>query len=608
MRQSRTTVTVLGSLFLLSFAALSQVSTGTLVGTVLDATGAVVPNAKVVATNVATGVTASTVATGVGDYRIGGLIAGAYSATASATGFTGSTLQGLTIDANKTVTANFSLAVGAVSTTVEVTTESAAIIDTTTATIQTTFDTQMVRDLPVSGIGLGVANLSLLGAGVSSNGGIGAGEGPSVGGQRPRNNNFMIEGVDANNKTVTGSLIRTMPNDAVAEFTILQNQQGAQYGHSSGGQFNTILKSGTNAFHGTAYEYMQNRNLNAIDQVVQNQAISAGVTPSNPRSDNNRFGGSIGGPVIKNKLFFFGLYEYNPVGASATPASLLAPTAAGYAALSGISGLSAPNLGILKQYLPPAVNANEQPLTIGNTSIPIGDLQVISPNYQNNQSTVETFDYNISDKDQLRGRYIYNRLSQVDVQASLPSFFTFSNNVYHVASLAEYHNFSPTLTNELRLGYNRFNQPVDAGNFKYAGLDAFPNITLDDLGGVNIGPDPNGPQTTIQNTYQLTDNVTWVKGAHTFQMGYDGRRSISPQTFTQRSRGDYDYSTLEGFLRDQTPDTSAQRSLGNPVYYGDQYNTYLYAQDAWRLRPNFTLNLGVRYEYTTVPVGERNQI
>ena len=175
-------------------------------------------------------------------------------------------------------------------------TGSAVVIDTTTATIQNTFDTDFARDLPISSLGIGVANLSLLGAGVASSGNIGAGEGPSVGGQRPYNNNFMIEGVDANNKVVTGSLIRTMPNDAVSQFSVLQNQEGAEYGHSSGGQFNTILKSGTNTFHGTAYEYLQNRNLNAIDQIIQNQAIASGVRPSNPRSDNNRFGGSLWRP------------------------------------------------------------------------------------------------------------------------------------------------------------------------------------------------------------------------------------------------------------------------------------------------------------------------
>jgi hypothetical protein len=591
---------------LLSYSAFAQVSSGILVGTVLDASGAAVPNAKIEATNTATAVVSSTAATQAGDYRIGGLVAGSYSVTATASGFAGATVHNVTVDANKIATQNISLAIGQVATNVEVT-ESIVNIDTTTATIQNTFDTQMVRDLPVSGVGLGVANLSLLNAGVGSNGGIGAGEGPTVGGQRPRNNNFMLEGVDANNKSVTGSLLRTIPNDAVSEFTVLQNQESAQYGHSSGGQFNVLLKSGGNAYHGTAYEYMQNRDLNAIDQQVQSQAIASKLRPSNPRSDNNRFGGSFGGPVLKNKLFFYGLYEYNPVGQSATPASVAAPTAAGLSALSALPGISATNLAIFKQYVPVAAVADPSlALTVGATTIPVGLLQFASPNYQNNQSVATTFDYNISDRDKLSGRYIYNRLSQVDVAATIPAFYTFNNNTYHVASLAENHNFSPTVVNEMRLGYNRLNQPVSAGNFSYPGLDAFPDIVLNDLQ-LELGPNSNAPQITIQNTYQLLDNITWVKGRHTLQFGFDGRRAISPQTFTQRSRGDYEYNSIEVFLRDLTPDSLAQRSLGNPVYYGDQYSTYEYAQDTWRMRPNLTVNLGLRYEYTTIPVGERSQ-
>jgi hypothetical protein len=602
------------TLAFLSFTAIAQVSTGTVLGTILDASGAAVPNAKVDARNADTGVVSSSTSSGAGEYRIGNLLAGTYSITASAAGFSGSTLNNVTIDANKVATENLTLAVGQVSTNVEIT-ESIVNIDTTTATIQNTFDQQMVRDLPVSSIGLGVANLSLLSAGVSSNGGIGLGDGPSVGGQRPRNNNFTIDGVDANNKSVTGSLIREIPNDAVGEFTILQNQQSAQYGHSSGGQFNTILKSGGNSFHGTAYDYLQNRNLNAIDQQVQNQAIAAGEKPSNPRSDSNRFGGSFGGPAIKNKLFFFGLYEYNPVGQSATPASVNAPTAAGFAALSAIPGLNATNLGVFKQYVPVAAVADPKLAEkVAGVTIPVGGLQFASPNYQNNQSVVTTFDYNISDKDKLSGRYIYNRLAQVDVNATLPSFYTFNNNIYHVASIAEYHNFSPTLVNEARIGYNRLNQPVSAGNFKYPGLDSFPDLVINDTLNLELGPDSNSPQTQIQNTYQLVDNMTWIKGSHTIQFGFDGRRAISPQTFTQRGRGDYEYGTdqsitgLEAFLRDLTPDSLAQRSVGSPVFYGDQYATYEYLQDTWRFRPNLTINAGVRYEYTTVPFGQRSQI
>jgi hypothetical protein len=585
----------------------AQVSSGTLVGTVLDASSAGVPKAKVDARNLETNVVTSTIANDAGDYRIGNLVAGTYSITASAAGFSTSTMQNIIVAANKTATANLTIQVGSVSTIIDVTT-SAPVIDTTSATIQNTFDNQMARDLPISGIGAGVINLSLLSAGVAGNSNLGVGEGPSVGGQRPRNNNFMIEGIDANDKNTTGSLIRYIPNDAVAEFNILQNQEGAQYGHSSGGQFNTILKSGTNTFHGTAYEYLQNRNLNAIDQIVQNQAIAVGQRPSNPRFDNNRFGGSFGGPIKKDKLFFFGLYDYNPVGASSTPASVSAPTAQGIAALSSIPGLSSTNLSVFKQYTPVAAVADPSlAIKVAGVTIPLGTLQFASPNYQNNQNLVTTFDYNISSKDQLRGRYIYNRLGQIDTQATLPQFFIFNISIYHVASLAEYHNFSPNVNNEFRLGYNRLNVPLLAGDFKFPGLDAFPNVTIDELG-LNIGPDINAPQGRTQNTYQLQDNVTWVKGRHTLQFGFDGKRFISPQTFTQRGRGDYDYSGLEVYLRDLTPDSLAQRSVGAPVFYGDQYQTYEYAQDTWRYRPNLTLSLGLRYEYTTIPVGERSQI
>jgi outer membrane receptor protein involved in Fe transport len=177
----------------------------------------------------------------------------------------------------------------------------------------------------------------------------------------------------------------------------------------------------------------------------------------------------------------------------------------------------------------------------------------------------------------------------------------------HLASLSEYHIFSPSVTNELRLGYNRKSDNIVVPNFSYPGLDAFPNITIDELGTLDIGPHDEAPQYTIFNTYQLVDNVTWTHGAHTFKFGFDGRKLISPQQFTQRSRGDYHYSSLDLFLRDISPDVQAERSLGAPTYYGDQIATYAFAQDTWKIRPNVSLDLGVRYEYTSVPYGEKSQ-
>ena len=444
---------------------------------------------------------------------------------------------------------------------------------------------------------------------MTSSGGLGAGAGPSVGGQRPRNNNFTIEGIDNNSKSVTGPLV-FIPNDAVAqEFTLLQNQYTAEYGHSSGGQFNTVVKSGTNSFHGMLFDYIQNRNLDAIDQQVANSDLAGGVKPYNTRYDYNRLGGQFGGPMLRNKLFFFADFEYNPIGNAAVPASIFSPTAAGFSQLASIPGISSTNLGILQKYLPAAsVGTDSTAITVNgnNYSIPIGQLNVVGPSYSNNYYGILSMDYNFSDKDQIRGRFIYNKNEGIDTAASLPVFFQALPTTYYLGTLTEFHNFSPSVVNEFRLGYNRFNNSTPSGNFTFPGLDQFPNLDLDDLG-LSVGPDGNAPQFTIQNTYQVTDNLSWTYKNHTLKFGFDGRKLISPQSFTQRSRGDYEYSNIGVFLTDQYPDVFGERSTGNYIYYGDNINAYSYAQDTWKVTPHFTMNLGVRYEFTSVPYAERLQ-
>ncbi len=584
---------------LFSLASFAQSTSGNLVGTILDASGAAVPSATVTALNVDTGVKATAKSNENGEYRFSNLAVGNYDITSSAPGFSGASLKGAVIELNKTATANITMQIGSVTTTVEV--QGAGIaIDTTTAQIQNSFESKMAADLPSASVGLGVLNLSLLGAGVASSGGVGAGTGPSVGGQRPRNNNFTIEGVDNNNKAVTGPQV-FIPNDAVSNFTLLQNQFSPEYGHSSGGQFNTVVKSGTNQVHGSIYDYLQNRNLNAVDQANANQGIR-----NNPRYDQNRLGASIGGPIIHNKLFYFGNFEYNPQGLSSTPSSVVeTPTAAGYAALGAIPGVSQTNLNVLKQYATASAVASDT-IKVGGVSIPVGVLPLASPNFTNNYAAIASVDYTLSDRDQLRGRYIYNKTSAIDTAATFPSFFLSVPTTQYLVTLTEYHNFSPNLTNEFRLGYNRYNNTTPAGDFKFPGLDQFPNIVLNDLN-INLGPDGNAPQFTIQNLYQFTDNITWVKGSHTIKIGFDGRKYISPQSFTQRARGEYNYNDTDLFLRDLTPDNLSERSIGNVVYYGDQTALYPYINDTWRIRPNFTLNLGLRYEFTSVPFSQRSQ-
>ena len=614
----------------------AQVISGDLVGTIFDKTGAVVPNAAVEAVNAETGVRFSAQANEAGEYRFNNLPVGVYNVSASAANFAKTTVNAFRVELNKTSTLPITLEVKGAVTSIEVS-GAAVALDTTTATLANTFDTQLTSTLPSATVGSGVLNLSLLGSGVASSGGVGAGSGPSIGGQRPRNNNFTIEGVDNNSKSVTGPLVG-VPNDAVAELSILQNQYSPEFGHSSGGQFNTIIKSGTNSFHGGAYLYSQNRNFNAVDVSLKNQGIF-----SNPRYDNNRMGGDVGGPIFKNKLFFFGDLEYDPVGqASVSASALCSPTSAGYTQLASIvaaDNYNATNLGILQKYSAPAATAtgctsvsskdpannpsanqifiqdpngpiaqkNSQGTVVAHWSgIPVGVNPVQAPNFTNNWAVLGSIDYDISTADQLRGRYIYNRAVGLDAAPNLPAFFLSAPTKNHLVTINEYHTFRPNLTNEFRVGYNRFTNVTNTGNFQFSGLDSFPNLEFFDLN-LQVGPDPNGPQFTIQNLYQMSDAITWTKGHHTFKAGVEGRKYISPQSFTQRSRGDYDYTTLDLYIRDITPDFLAERSLGDPVYYGDQSAIYWFANDEWRIRTNLTVNLGLRYEYSTIPVGERQQ-
>jgi hypothetical protein len=597
----------------------AQTVSGDLTGTIYDATGATVPDATVMVKNDATGVENTTKSSLTGEYHISNLPAGTYTVTVTASGFTKEQVHAVAVTLNKVTTTNVKLEVGTNVEQVEVT-SAAASIDTTTASVQSSFDTASLSDLPSSSSGSGVINLSLLNAGVSTSGTIGLGSGPSVGGQRPRNNNFTIEGIDNNSGSVTGPLV-TVPNDAVAEFTVQQNQITPEFGHSSGGQFNQVVKSGGNALHGNAYEYLQNRNFDAADNL---NAVNGDEL--HPRYDNNRFGGYLSGPIKKNKIFFYGLFEYNPVGQSATPGALYAPTAAGWSTLSGIAGINQTSLSQLKLYLGtaptaiptsvfgpyPLVGPGNESLgwtaaqTAAAKTIPVGQISFNSPAYTNSDAGVGSMDVNISEKDSLRARFILNRSGFIDTSAELPIFYqTVPTNNYLVA-VSEFHTFSPTLTNEFRLGYNRYSNSYPAGDYKWPGLDQFPNINVFEIN-AQLGPDGNAPQSGTQNQYQISENLAWTKGAHNLKFGFDGWDQISPQSFTQRSRGDYEWSYLSDYLFDYNPDYIAQRSLGGAEYYGNRTFLGFYANDAWKVKPNLTVNIGVRYEYQTVPESEQQQ-
>ncbi len=414
---------------------------------------------------------------------------------------------------------------------------------------------------------------------------------------------------------------------------MLQNQFDSEFGHSSGGQFNTTVKSGTNSFHGSLYEYFRNRNLDAVDNV----AVLQGLT-SNPRMDNNRYGATFGGPIIKNKLFFFDDFERQPYGfTSLGGPTVSTPTAAGLAAISADPNASATNLGIFKQFVPLAPGTSPSCIQFdgnlpagevgpgGGTNfssfsapangscaagtVEVGDISITPHAFIDYENFVQSIDYNMSDRDQIRGRFVYNKSDGLDTVPQLPVFYTNLPQRFYLINVSEYHTFTPSITNEFRVGFNRFRQNFTVGNFQYPGLDAFPNLTLFDLGGgLDIGPDDNAPQFTFQNMYQVVNNLSVVKGKHTLKIGGEYRWFISPQSFTQRSRGDYEWNNTQLFLEDHSPDNFGQRSAGSTTYYGNQKAIYGYANDTWRATSHLSLSLGIRYEYTTTPTGEDRQV
>ena len=527
MKKSLKLLSIVVALFLaVSISALAQTQTsGAVGGTVKDSSGAVVANAKISITSETTNISTVTSSNASGEYQILNLLPGLYDLKTEAGGFQPTTVKGISVENSKTATVAVQLSVGATSVSVEVTAGAGTTIDTTSANLSTTLSSSELEVLPTATVGLGVINTALLVPGVASSGGIGVGTGPAIGGQRPRDNNFTIEGIDNNNKGVTGPLVY-VPNEAVSDFTLITNQFSPEFGHSTGGQFNTNVLSGTNSIHGVVYENFQNRNLNA------ESGTQGGKPAINPRYDFNRYGGQAGAPIWRNKLFVFGNFERQTTGQSLTY-YLCSPTAAGLTTLNGLQasyGLNATNLGVFTQYTPAAnfnggaqVNAaNDNACFEANTAskagpqfvsifsgialngsgayasgnetdIPLGNYLVSAPVFTNFDALTTSADYTISSKDSLRARYLYNTEGTQDTAADFPSFFTSQPLKFHLATISEFHNFTPNLTNEFRVGFNRYatNDPV--GPQTFPGLDMFPEISfVSDLGSIlnYLGPTP----------------------------------------------------------------------------------------------------------------------
>ena len=610
-----------------SLGAFGQQTTGNVRGVVKDPAGAIIPNAKVTITDKKTSNTFTSQSSSDGEFRFGNLLVGEYQITVEVPSFKKLMLNDVRVVLNQTTDVPVNLQVGIQSETVEVSAEGAELVQTTTTNLSKSFNTRQVVELPQTSIttansaSSGIYNLALLSANVTSSGGLGLGTGGSVGGQRPRNNNFIVDGIDNNQKSVSGPAVYVSP-ETVSEFSVLTNQFSAEFARSTGGQFIIASKSGSNEFHGATYGFFRNRYLNALDTAQKNAGVvrqeNIPGTSFMPRYDFARYGGNVGGPLIlprfgeggkpyyngRDKLFFFVSYEGLGIGNAAAPAGLTSPTAAGFAALDRLAGLSQPNLAIFKQFVPVAPKNDAGTIAVAGAQIPVGNVSFDAPNWTNQRNFVLNLDYSQSEKTQHHSRFIYNQLRSINNNATLPVFFNLSPVDGRLFSYTLIHSFTPKLTNETRVAYRRYlnNTPAPDIKFPLSGFDSFPNLGLKDLG-IDIGPDPNSPQDNIENNYQLSNNLSYLAGNHSLKFGGDIRKSISPQTFVQRSRGDYQYSATDRFLRDINPDFLSQRNVGASKYYGNQIVFFGFAQDEWRVRSNITLNLGVNYSYQQVPFG-----
>lgn len=578
----------------------AQSTDGAITGKVSDDTNAIIAGATVTVESLATSLKFNTTSDEQGIFHFDHLPVGKYSVLVESVGFNKTTAE-IVVPLNQVVDVNVKLKPGEVTDVVTVSAGGEALVETTTSTLSNNFDARRVVDLP--GSNGSQLELALLAPNVTSQSGGTAGEGGSVGGNRPRNNSFTLDGVDNNDAILTGHVIDVIP-EAVSEFSVLTNQYSAEFGHSSAGQFNTITKSGSNELHGGLSFINNNKNYNAVDHLTKEAIANGAQADKKPRFDFNRLSAFIGGPIIKNRLFFFGAYQYKNSGTAGTSTSFVSPTNDGFGLLGSLNGVSPFTLNLLRQFSIPAAVADQGSITVLGRQIPVGTVNVLIPSFSSRQTFNVNIDQIYGNNDQLRYRYNYDRLTTPNVGNGNPIFTGNLMSLNQLTSFGYIHSFSPTLLNEFRFSYRRQNQIFGIPDqFK-----AFPNIEVDETN-LALGPQTDSPQGGISNSYQYIDNLTFIRGKHNFKTGVEFRVNISPQSFLPRGRGEYDYGTLEEFLKDVKPTggNGGLRGVGDAVFAANQTAFYTFFQDDFHVTPNLTFNLGLRYEYTSIFRDEKLQ-
>ncbi len=565
-----------------------QAVNGTISGTVTDPSGAAIAGANIEVRNTATQVTRTVTTNAQGRYSVPELIVGAYDVRVSMMGFQNSvqTNVPLTVGAERVV--DFAMKIGQAQETVTVEAQ-AAQVDTSSSAVSTLVETKQVQDLPLNG--RNYTQLITLAPGVqamkpSAPGFYGTGEDYSVGGARPEGQAFLMDNSNVqdfwNHGPGSAVLGTTLGVDAIAEFSIQTNTYSAQFG-GSGAAINAVTKSGSNDFHGTLFEYLRNSDLDA-------RAFYDG--PQLPGFRRNQFGGSIGGPIKKNKAFFFFNYEGLRNNQGLTEVATT-PTAAARV------GASTPQIAQILSYYPlPTYNIRGGVGNVGEVGTQVGDENYL----------IGRVDYNISSSDSIFARYVSDRAYFNDPFSGgpIPLWPETHHTANQYATVEERHLFSPSVFNLARVSFVRTREGSDLTNNEpdlYFYPSNLKNGTLAITGLSPLGSSIFLPFYFVQNKFGEGDDVYWTLGNHSIRFGVDMERVDSNLNAPGWLGGEYSFSSLPQFLAARP--TFFLGPLPN-LLDGDrdfrEIDVNSYIQDDWKVSNRLTLNIGLRYEFVTNPV------
>ena len=597
----------------LSVVALGQ-STATLSGTVTDPSGAAVPNAKVVATNHATRVASATQTDAYGSYLLPSLPIGIYEIQVSSSGFQTATVTALKLDVASTVTQNIQLTVGAASQTVEINADVAAV-ETSTTSMSQVINDKTVQEIPLNGRHF--TDLSLLTPGTitpPANGFLSAplrGQGSfgiNTAGQREDTTNWLVNGINLNDN-VQNQLTFQPPIDTLAEYKIDNSAFPAEYGRNSGAIVNLATRSGSNDYHGEVFEFFRNNALDARNFFNPRLTTSGAPNPQAPFKRND-FGAAFGGPIVKQKVFFFLAYEGLRQHQQLTITSTV-PSQNQRAAVTSPA---------VQKLLPllPAANFSQ----VGDASTNAGDFTGFTgstlANVSLNQGSAD-IDVELRQSDRIHGYYVVQKDLRQEptaggaIATNTPAFGDTREGSRQLMTISEDHTFGPTLANTVRLGFNRihltftpnglldpaaFNIVLPPGSPIASGLPFFNVAGTLGFGGPTFEPQGRGDTTAV-----LNDTLSWLRGRHSFAFGGEIRRAYNNNI--AENVGSFTFTTMANFLADKANVFTDQLGAGNDKILQPSYDVF--AQDSFKWKSNFTINIGLRYAWNASPSESRGQ-